>query len=138
MAVLALSTRLDSLAKGNARLIQLNLDVEAILQPIAYHPEMQLTLAGHHGLMQFTVHLVNKRRILLVQRGQAGGNLVFITLALGAQRSVDVGGREFNGRQHGLHLAAGKGIGSMRMLELDQRTQVTGGQAVYGSTVLAV
>ena len=98
MAVLAFGTRSDGFAERHTRLIQLNLDVEAVLQPVAYHPEMQLTLAGHHGLMQFTVHPVNKRRILLVQRGQAGGNLVFIPLALGAQRSVDVGGREINGR----------------------------------------
>ena len=50
---------------------------------------MQFALAGDDGLVQFRINAIDKRRVLLVQGGQAGGDLVFLALGAEPERGVD-------------------------------------------------
>jgi len=63
--------------------------------------QVQLTLGGQDGLVQFRVHLVHERRVLVMQRRQAGGDFFLLALDGALERRVDagLGGRVGAGRR---------------------------------------
>ena len=71
---------LDRLAISHARLVQFDVHVVAAAQALGDHFQVQLALRGDNGLVQFRIHDVKKRRVLVVQRRQAGRDFVLLAL----------------------------------------------------------
>src|SRR5436189_261632 len=80
------SVRLVRLANGfevrNARRLQVDLDVEALLEATEHDLDVDLRQAGDDLLAGLVVAVEVDRRVLLLQRAQAIGDLVLVALGL--------------------------------------------------------
>ncbi len=96
VAVLRFSLRVDGLAVGNARLIELDLDVVAPFEGFRDSLEMNLALSGEDGLLQFGIRAELEGGILLVNDGQAFRHLLLVTPSRQLEGGVNVGGGVFD------------------------------------------
>src|SRR5207245_3828028 len=82
LLVAALRARLPAnrLEIRDARRVQLDLDVEAPLQPLDRDLDVDLAHAGDQLLARLLIAAEVQRRILLGQPAQAGGHLLLVTL----------------------------------------------------------
>ena len=71
----ALAGPADRLLVGGPRLLQRDLDVVLVLQPVERHAQVHLALAPQHRLVHVGVLLDPKRRILVDQLGERGRQL---------------------------------------------------------------
>lgn len=82
MAPLRLGLRPQRLPVGDARLVQLDIDVELALQLVDDDGQLQLAHAVDEQLVQLAVHAAADRGVLLVDAVERLGHLVFLALDL--------------------------------------------------------
>ena len=138
VAVLGFGASFYGFAEGDARGDEFDFDLIAALEPIGEDREVQIALSRHDRLMQLGVHMVEEGRVLLVQRGQAGGDLVFVAFGIQFERGMNVGfGINHLGQRHDQSRAA-KRVTGMGVLQFDDRPDVAGVKAVDRRPVFPV
>ena len=129
VAVFGIARGLDGLAVAHARLAQLDMDVVTAAQRVGHDFQVQFALGGNDGLMQFRIHHVEERGVFVVQRGQAGGDLVFLALDAGDLERAWMFGLGYSTLGSGTgFLARAEGVAGVRVLEFHHRADVAGAQ----------
>ena len=105
--------------------------VEAAAQAVHDHFQMQFALRRNDRLVQFRIDAINKGRVLLVQRGQAGRDLVLLALGGDLQRGVDGGLRILHLGQLDRARRRAQGVAGVRVLQLDHRADVAAVQFLH-------
>ena len=131
MAALDLHLLADLLAIGHPGLGEVGVHAEAALQPGENHVHLHVAGTGDHHLAGLGVVDPVKGQILLVQTGEAGGDLVLLALGLGGDGHRVAGLREGDGghfdhfagiadgvaRLEGVHLADGADVAADQLLD---------------------
>jgi hypothetical protein len=76
--ILGIALGFDRLAVPHARFTQVNMNIESLAQPVRNYLQVQFALRRDDGLVQFRIDHVQKGRILMMQRRQAGSDFVFL------------------------------------------------------------
>ena len=138
VAILGVAPALDGLAIPHARLDQFDVHVVTAAEALGDDLQVQLALRGQDGLVQLGIHHVQERGVLVVQRGQARGDLVFLAFDVALEGGVDVRLGIFDCRQRHRFLAAAQRVARMGVLELHHRADVPGAEAGHARAHLAV
>ena len=99
---------------------------------------MQLALRGNDGLVQLAVDAGLERRVLLVQRGEAGGELVLVAARVELERRLGVGLGIFDLGQHDDVPGVAQRVAGVGVPEFHGGADVAGGEHVDGGAGLAV
>ncbi len=114
------------------------MNVEPPPKTLGDHFEMQFALRGNDRLVQLGIHVEDKRRIFVVQRGEARGDFVLLTFRLGFQRGVNVRARIFrHGKFHRM-IRGAKRVAGVRVLEFHRRANVARAETRHRLARLAV
>ena len=100
--------------------------------------EMQFALRGNDRLVQLGIDAENKGRIFVVQRREARGHFVLLTLRLGLQRGVNVRVRIFRRGKFHRMIRGAKRVAGVRVLELHHRANVARAETRHRLARLAV
>ena len=131
MTAVGLDLALDLLAVGHAGGLELGLHAEAALQLGAEHVHLDIALTGDDHLVGLGVVHQREGDVFLVQTGEAGSDLVILTLGLGGDGHGVAGLGHLDGGQllvqlgiaHGvaglpIHLADGNDVAAAGVLDL--------------------
>ena len=138
VAVFGFAFALDRLTIFHARLGEVDMDVVSAAQTVGDDFQMQFTLRGNDRLVQLAVHDIKKRRVFLVQRGEAGGDLILLAFHAGDERGVDVRLGINHLRQRHRMFQRAERVAGVRVLELHHRADVARTERVDGLAGLAV
>ncbi len=124
MAILGFGAALDGFAITNARFGEFDFDFVAALQALRDDLQVQFALAGDNGLVQLGIDLVKEGGIFVVQRGQAGGDLVFLTLGVKLERGMNIGSGILHFRQDDRIFGSAERVAGVGVLKLDEGANV--------------
>ena len=122
-----LPLRLDRLAVRDLGGMRRDLHAELPLQPFHLHLEVRLAHAVHHGLVRLVGARDPKRRVLLAQAREPGGELVLVALRLRLDRVREQRLGELDRRQLHRVVLRGERVARVRVLELRHGADVARG-----------
>ena len=138
VAVFGFAAAFDGFAIGDFGFDEVEVDAEPGTEAGGDHLEVEFALAGDDGLMELGIDLVEEGLILLVERGEAGGDFVFLALGFEAESGVDIGfGVADFGEGDGVFGVA-EGIAGVGVLEFDGGADIAGVEGFGADAVLAI
>jgi hypothetical protein len=114
----------DGLAKRDARLGEIDVDIEAPAQPIGDDFKVQFALRGDQRLVQFGIDAKMKRRVFVLQCREPGSDAVFFAACLRLQCRVNARLRILDARQPHRSARGTKRVARVRTFQLHHRAEV--------------
>ena len=138
VAVFGIGRGFDRFTEWNAGFAQLDMGVESAFQAVHQHIQVQFALGGNDRLVQFRIDAIDKSGVFLMQRRQAGRDLVFLALGGAVQRGMNGGLRILHLHQFDRPRRGAQGVARMRVLQLHHRANIAPGQFLHHGAILSV
>ena len=122
----------------HARRVQLDVDVEAAVQPVDRHLDLHLREAGEELLARLLVPAHLQRRVLLRKTSQSRGHLLLVALRLGRDREAHHRLREVDVRRLDGDLVVDEHVAGDDVLQLRDGAEVADAERLRRRAVLSV